>query len=1362
MAKKNTVEIDVKVDDKGTTKKVGVESKKAGKSMDQMGKSAKNTQKGIKGVAQTASAGAKNFSGMARGMGGVVGAYAALAAQMFALTAAFGFFKRAGDLSVLQSGQKAYASATGIAMKTLANDITAATNAQITFKDASQAAAIGTAAGLSAGQLTRLGAAAKDASAILGRDVTDAFNRLVRGVTKAEPELLDELGIILRLDTANKNYADSLGIAVTELTQFQKSQAVANEVLNQSEKKYSAILAVTGGSAVNQFNKLAKSMDDLVMKLQTFLLPAANGFAKALGDIPLVAGMGFALLLTGPLKAMGLGMGGLAESAIAAKAEQQKLYDTIELGAAKAEKAITKLKNKQDTRSKKVGAKGSTAVMGRMQEKGFGALTARDKLQIKKGIKDVEKTYKRHQTITSGIFKGLKAGIVLDMQTGFKQIEAAETALANVDSAVVTKIKLDWATVKVSITTTAAAIGAAASKLMMWAGWVGIAVTVFATLYNMFKTEIPKTAAEIALERQQERIQSLIKEYELLSVTQKALFDQTGGESGASWVAALGNVLSTTDKATTVKLFDDAAKNAEKRKFNKLDEREARVEALLAQKDSMSQREWNTGALSKTRAELAKVQKQLKATNATGGYQWGGGRFDAGLDDNMAPKVISQEEKDAGKFIEDQTAMIKEMNKAAGGAGMSTAMTAYLTTMEKRGKEGFAEKTLEDKDGNNLREQQIQQLLREQSAAVEVGHAYAQMDKLTKESNTSIRAYFKAFAPLSQAENSMTKIAEEIKGLEVVESDSGDVKARKNATKRLAILRKEYKLIEEINSQEHTRTINAMEIAEIQAVSGRIRHKQFKAYIQQGNKAMKAQMSVNEALAEQTTLNKIIGHQTVAKNGGEKTYIDHLGEEQDVSEINTDAQKKQLAIIQKKIDAAKTLLTWEKEQLVVSKHTLANALDTANAKRDQQLLGFEKALMENDKKRLKLQQDRLKLIIQERAESVESTLRTERSNNPFAYMDEAKRTAELKHAAAVANRVEQKLSIEAEVKLKKAMNELEYDLMDIKYTLLDLQMHQTKEEFRLVAAQLRLEAAKTKKEWDPKGYTVGEGYAGAIVEKPVHSAADSLLMRQEAERLEGQITKLDEYGAKVQKISGQLNGTGGLRELAEDGIVKSGVAKLSKIDAVIAKLAEGKDNLQDMKVFTDGMAHSLEENMTSAFTALIQGTASAKQAFGSMAMSILKDISAMIIKMMVFRMISSMFSWGGGGSDAGMTDYVSGYDTASIARYGGVFTNEGKMAQGYATGGVARGSTSGYPATLHGTEAVVPLPNGRSIPVEVKGSGGTNNNIVVNISSDGQSSTKESSGPDMDKMGNAVAMAVQAELQNQKRSGGILNPYGAA
>jgi hypothetical protein len=212
--------------------------------------------------------------------------------------------------------------------------------------------------------------------------------------------------------------------------------------------------------------------------------------------------------------------------------------------------------------------------------------------------------------------------------------------------------------------------------------------------------------------------------------------------------------------------------------------------------------------------------------------------------------------------------------------------------------------------------------------------------------------------------------------------------------------------------------------------------------------------------------------------------------------------------------------------------------------------------------------------------------------------------------------------------------------------------------------------------------------------------------------------------------------------------------------------------LENKTKLFEGIASSI----SSAFTSIVTGTASAKEAFKSMAISILSQISQMIIQMMVMRMLMSFFAGpmapvGGASSihsDSSMRPsplggfmHQSNPLLTNGPRNGGVFS-QGKRMQGYATGGVAKGSTSGYPAMLHGTEAVVPLPNGRSIPVELKDSGSTNNNIVVNVSTDGQTNKQGSTGPDMDKLGSAIAAAVQTELQNQKRSGGILNPYGVA
>ena len=59
---------------------------------------------------------------------------------------------------------------------------------------------------------------------------------------------------------------------------------------------------------------------------------------------------------------------------------------------------------------------------------------------------------------------------------------------------------------------------------------------------------------------------------------------------------------------------------------------------------------------------------------------------------------------------------------------------------------------------------------------------------------------------------------------------------------------------------------------------------------------------------------------------------------------------------------------------------------------------------------------------------------------------------------------------------------------------------------------------------------------------------------------------------------------------------------------------------------------------------------------------------------------------------------------------------------------------------------------------------GTNNVTVnVTIDNDGRAESKTESDSTMAAdLGKLVAKAVQEELQYQKRSGGILNPYGAA
>ena len=85
---------------------------------------------------------------------------------------------------------------------------------------------------------------------------------------------------------------------------------------------------------------------------------------------------------------------------------------------------------------------------------------------------------------------------------------------------------------------------------------------------------------------------------------------------------------------------------------------------------------------------------------------------------------------------------------------------------------------------------------------------------------------------------------------------------------------------------------------------------------------------------------------------------------------------------------------------------------------------------------------------------------------------------------------------------------------------------------------------------------------------------------------------------------------------------------------------------------------------------------------------------------------------------------------------------------GFSDGGVASGPSSGYPVALHGTEAVVPLPDGRTIPVSIKGDmggGGSTNNITINVSGGGNA--KE------------IAKAVSEEVSKVMRTKSRGNSY---
>lgn len=288
-----------------------------------------------RGIAGATGAEGRDFAKQAQGLGGLVHVYATFAANLFAVSAAFGALKAAADTTNMVKGLDQLGAASGMALGSLSKRLVTATDGAISLREAMEATAKASSSGMSSTQILRMGDAAKKASQALGVDMSDAVSRLSRGITKLEPELLDELGIFVRIDDVVKNYATSVGKSALALTDFERRQAFANAVLDQAEKKFSAI-----DIDANPYAKILASMKDiaqtgleLVNKVFGPLLSILSSSPTALATA--MAGIA-ALLLKQAVPALGMFKENLQQAA--KQAEQLALIKSIE--AQKGYKAI--------------------------------------------------------------------------------------------------------------------------------------------------------------------------------------------------------------------------------------------------------------------------------------------------------------------------------------------------------------------------------------------------------------------------------------------------------------------------------------------------------------------------------------------------------------------------------------------------------------------------------------------------------------------------------------------------------------------------------------------------------------------------------------------------------------------------------------------------------------------------------------------------------------------------------------------------------------------------------------------------------------------------------------------------------------
>ncbi len=210
------------------------------------------------------------------------------------------------------------------------------------------------------------------------------------------------------------------------------------------------------------------------------------------------------------------------------------------------------------------------------------------------------------------------------------------------------------------------------------------------------------------------------------------------------------------------------------------------------------------------------------------------------------------------------------------------------------------------------------------------------------------------------------------------------------------------------------------------------------------------------------------------------------------------------------------------------------------------------------------------------------------------------------------------------------------------------------------------------------------------------------------------------------------------------------------------KITESVDNLdksitktfgthmkEKLKTFSDSIK-TVQESMADVVVKGIKGMEDALVKFVETGKLNFRDLARSIISQMARIAIQATIT-------KPLTNFFSGLFTKSAN--GNAFV-DGQV-QKYAYGGIVNKPTL-FPMANGmglmgeaGAEAILPLRRGSNGKLGVESSGG--GSTIINVSVDASGSTVEGNTGQANQFGNVLAAAIQAELVNQKRAGGLLS-----
>ena len=275
-------------------------------------------------------------------------------------------------------------------------------------------------------------------------------------------------------------------------------------------------------------------------------------------------------------------------------------------------------------------------------------------------------------------------------------------------------------------------------------------------------------------------------------------------------------------------------------------------------------------------------------------------------------------------------------------------------------------------------------------------------------------------------------------------------------------------------------------------------------------------------------------------------------------------------------------------------------------------------------------------------------------------------------------------------------------------------------------------------------------------QKKAVEALEKQLERTNSRRA-GQIRqRLEDEQAELRLLENKLNTLAAEERITEEQ--KKQNEEKKKSAELIKKQQEETEKLKE-KFMEVGM--SIEQGVVQNLTDAAMGTKS----LGEAAISVLNDLKRKLIEVAMQQAVSGLGQFlgtalgsifgggaGGGGGGLGMTQGASlpsnpvgfsGYSRPSV------LTSRGTRFR--ANGGPVSAGGS-YIVGEKGPEMFTPSRSGTIIPNNAMG--GVTNNIVINVDATG--TAIEGNDAESNQFGEQLAAAIQAEIINQKRSGGLL------